>query len=311
MDYGALIEFIGFDIIFLGLLTLLASCVTGQLWKSTPAEAMGAFASGWRCYQKYLGGSLDSETKRSKRSLISMLLMAGLLGMVVNIAADRLLDTRTGLWSSEDELKCKAVNAVAENLVAAGRTKVYLGNHKTKERAKELLQHAYVSTLSSDNERLVAMLRYEYVAVKVLRVLFLETTLLFLVALFGPWRRRLGQGNFGKARFWRSAGQLCLLSALPILCLTLWSAQSKRYYKKIVHSYLVLAKDKDVIMSEKPASHPAPSGVSCGDLKLIPGLFYVAAAPGIQPSGSHHWHLSRSDQETTSARDRFCVSLPP
>lgn len=281
MEYAALIEFIGFDIVFLGLLTLLASCVAWELWKSTPTEAFGAFASGWRCYQDHLGGNLDSDTKRSKRSLISMLLMAGLLGMLVNVAADRLLDTRTSLWSSEDEIKRKAVKAIAENLVAAGHAKVYLDNHKSEEGAKELLQHAYASTLSSDSERLVSMLRYEYVAVKVLRVLFMEATLLFFVAIFGPWRRRLSQGNFTKARFWRATAQLCLLLALPILCLTLWSAQSKRYYKKIVHSYLVLAKDKDVVMSDKPASNPAPSGASCRDLELIPGLYYVAAAPGI------------------------------
>jgi len=42
--------------------------------------------------------------------------------------------------------------------------------------------------------------------------------------------------------------------ALPIIFLMLWSAQSKRYYKKIVHSYLVLAKDDDVMMSDEPTS---------------------------------------------------------
>jgi hypothetical protein len=178
------------------------------------------------------------------------------------------------------------VKAITENLVAAAHTTAYLGNHKDIDGAKELLQHAYVRTLNSNSERLVSMLRYEYVAVKVLRVLFLESALLFFVAVFGPWRRRLLQAllgprpNFDAARFWRAAGQLCLLLALPLLFIMLWSAQSKRYYKKIVHSYLVLANENDVIMSNEPTPNPAPSVApsvdssvaSYRDLKLIPGL---------------------------------------
>jgi hypothetical protein len=101
--------------------------------------------------------------------------------------------------------------------------------------------------------------------VKVLRVLFLEATLLFFVAVLGPWLRCLSQGNFGAARFWPATGQLFLLLVLPIFFLTLWSAQSKRYYKKVVHSYLVLANDNDVIMSHESTSNPA----SYRDLELI------------------------------------------
>jgi len=118
------------------------------------------------------------------------------------------------------------------------------------------------------------MLRYEYIVVKVLRVLFLEATILFFVAVCGPWRRRLPQvfreshSNFNAARFWRATGQLCLLLALPIFFLMLWSVQSKRYYKKIIHSYLVLAEDNDVVISHEPSSNPA----SYRDLELIPGL---------------------------------------
>ncbi|HEX5718909.1 MAG TPA: hypothetical protein VF179_22295 [Thermoanaerobaculia bacterium] len=256
MDYGALIEFVGFDIIFLGLLTLLACCVTWQLWKSTPDETIDAFASGWRDYQEHLR-CLDSDTKHSKRTLVGMLLMAALLGMLVNITGDRLLDTEElvtnipipGFWSSEDEIKLEAVKTIAKDLVAAGHSKAYLDNHNNKDAAQDLLQHAHVFTLSSDSERVVSMLRYEYIVVKVLRVLFLEATLLFFVAVCGPWMRYLllkPRRKLGRAGFWRATLQLCLLLALPYLFLMLWSDQSKRYYKKVVYSYLVLADKIDV-----------------------------------------------------------------
>jgi hypothetical protein len=164
------------------------------------------------------------------------------------------------------------VKAIAKDLVAAGHRKAYLDNHsKDKDAAQELLQHAYVLALSSDSERVVSMLRYEYIVVKVLRVLFLEATLLFFVAVCGPWMRHLllkPRRKLGPAGFWRAIRQLCLLLALPFLFLMLWSDQSKRYYKKVVYSYLVLADKNDAIMSHEPTSNPA----SYRGLELKPGL---------------------------------------
>lgn len=105
MDYAAVIELIGFDIILLGLLTLLACYIGRQLWSNKGATCLYAFRKGWANYTKYLQGCLDSPgpaddcsdktASRTARAsqMIGVLLMAGLFGMVINIIGDRMLDS--------------------------------------------------------------------------------------------------------------------------------------------------------------------------------------------------------------------------
>lgn len=104
MDYAALIELVGFDIIFLGLLTILTCYVGRELWTAPrSSDCLKAFNGGWEKYKSYLQGCIEetedcqppgSSTTRPPRAaqLIGMLLMASLLGMVINIVGDRLLD---------------------------------------------------------------------------------------------------------------------------------------------------------------------------------------------------------------------------
>jgi hypothetical protein len=137
MDYAALVELIGFDIIFLGLLTLLTCYIARTLWRvSRSSECLVAFRKGWEQYCDYLEGCVqrhkgeegpgkaeqtekdkadetDASTKRPARAtqLIGMLLMASVLGMVINIVGDRLLDsdvfvrTIPFIWSDVRENK--------------------------------------------------------------------------------------------------------------------------------------------------------------------------------------------------------------
>ncbi|HYY41349.1 MAG TPA: hypothetical protein VE775_01380, partial [Pyrinomonadaceae bacterium] len=168
----------------------------------------------------------------------------------------------------------------------------------------------------------VNALRYEYLAVKVLRVGLVELTVLLLVALiklllelinFGrtlTGRRRAsaqahapagedwsdeatlateqaagratvaasqierkattetpainsnGALNTGRARLARVILSLVLLCLMPLLFLKLWSAQSKRYDKKVLHTYLTLLADgKDVVLEPalRPELTPTPS----------------------------------------------------
>jgi hypothetical protein len=368
MDFMALVEFIGFDIIFLGLLTILVCYVLRALWLSpAPFDLFSAAEQGWTDYRNYLqgcfdpaddcepGGAARSRTSRTAQ-LVGMLLMAALLGMVVNVMGDRMLDSDLivrnipvppvwyddddwhtwsltkynflhparvpSFWMPEDAIKTDALKSVGKLYTSEGIKNV-IKNHLTDEdSAKALYQHAYARVMSIDNKPVVNALRYEYLAVKVLRVGLVELTVLLLVALikllkelinFGrtlTGRRRAavpayepageawsdeatlateqaaggatvaashierkattetpainsnGALKTGRARLARVILSLVLLCLMPLLFLKLWSAQSKRYDKKVLHTYLTLLADgKDVVLepSPKPGLTPTPT----------------------------------------------------
>jgi hypothetical protein len=330
MDYTAVIELVGYDIIFLGLMTLLTCYVGWELWHAPSAsKSLTAFGDGWEKYKSYLQGCLEkpedcattvNSTPRPPRAaqLIGMLLMASVLGMVINIIGDRMLDSdlivrnipfvwpeynKNGgigfeywpseTWHPEDAIKYDALKSVG-NLYTNPRKNEFQAWHKTKDPqdakckdpgvsdcrewntkgyeekedyAKELFQRAYASVLSSDNKPIQSVLRYEYLAIKVLRTLFASSIILLLIAVFGPWRRSIWRrlrkreeetDQSQRESKIRTVLTPVLLLALPLLFLALWSTQSKRYDKKIFHAYLMLSKDDDVLKAP-PDSTPAPT----------------------------------------------------
>lgn len=320
MDYAAFIELVGFDIIFLGLLTLLTCYIARELWrKGWPSKTFEAIACGWRDYKNYLQGCLGSseEQKTTARAaqLIGMLLMASLLGMVINIMADRLLDNdavryipvvwpkyneKEGkynlwpceTWHPEDAIKYDALKSSLKLYTDKESSKLRALHkiedpqnggcddwqsdlyQKGEEHVKELFQRAYSLTLSEENKPVAAMLRYEYLAVKILRTLLGISIILLLAALCGLSRkiilRRLGieeeiHSELTHPSPIKATIALVLLFSLPLLFLGLWSTQSKRYDKKLFHAYFMLAKDKDKEVmwgTPEPSLSPSTSATS-------------------------------------------------
>lgn len=241
MDYGALIELIGFDIFLIGLLTILSCYVGLSLWTLDKAsDCSRAFETGWNDYKSYLQGCIDPSVEcdglappaRPARisQLIGMLLMAALLGMVINLVGDRLLDTDSfvknipvpfvlsekknesttvseyklslGYWQPEDAIKVEALKSVKnlplDHEVKDIAKKLFLKENKTPEElekledsAKALFQHANAVALSSNNTQILTLLRYELLVVKVLRTLFTISLILLFIALLGLGRRNL------------------------------------------------------------------------------------------------------------------------
>ena len=80
----SILEIIGFDIVLLGVLTLLVLSVGKAMWRSKPSQFIEAFSNGLK---RLVTGI------KNQRSNALLLLPAALLGMVINLLADELLDS--------------------------------------------------------------------------------------------------------------------------------------------------------------------------------------------------------------------------
>jgi hypothetical protein len=182
----------------------------------------------------------------------ALLFGAALIGMVINLTADKVLDKEEwldrfpppGRWHDEDYWKLQAVKE-AVTLAAEPKVTHIIRNHSDNVySAKSFIQHAYPAVQKQQNSNVLTGLRYEFLVVKVLRVF-----LLLVVGLYVLMILRAGWVIIEKRKF-RDRWLGLLLATILTLCLYvllmwLWTQQSRRYYKKLVHSYIVLAASED------------------------------------------------------------------
>jgi hypothetical protein len=297
-------ELIGFDILFLGGITLVAWCIAAELW-SDPRLTAAACVSCRTRIHNFLGGD-GAGTYR----YVVLLFGAALIGMIINLTADRLLDQEDIVhhlpmlhwssshelkagWKAEDELKVEGATSLgglttspnvgnilknhaippqapavsvaaafptatpdvvnsANNVMGAGRKR----HDDNFYRIKDFFQHAYAAVEKADNGKLVPGLRYEFLVVKVLRVLSLLVFVLYTVLVI-----RIASPVPSKKTIERLislvSATLCAFLLLQLL-LWLWSEQSKRYYRRVLHAYVVVAATEDKTLLEVPA--PGLSG---------------------------------------------------
>jgi hypothetical protein len=298
-------ELIGFDILFLGGITLAAWCIAAELW-SDPRLSAAACVSCRKRIHEFLGGG-----EATAYRYVVLLLGAALIGMIINLTADRLLDQDSivhGLptlhwppwhnvnygWKAEDELKVEGAKSLGGLTTSSDVAKI-LRNHSippqapaisaeaavpegpakgpdsksaalsadrkphdaTYYRIKDFMQHAYAAVEKADNGKLVPGLRYEFLVLKVLRVLLLLVLVLYAVMLIriaAPVTRRKTLARLVSLL----SATLCAF-LLSQLLLWLWSQQSMRYYRRVIHAYVVVAATEDrALLDIPPASPPNP-----------------------------------------------------
>lgn len=99
MEFAALAEFIGFDVIFIGILTMLAASAGERLWNvhgTTPLSLCTGALEDCR--------NLFAE---SAKRIASILILAAVAGMIANFAADQILDSGMLKWVLLPELGWK------------------------------------------------------------------------------------------------------------------------------------------------------------------------------------------------------------
>ncbi len=122
-------------------------------------------------------------------------------------------------------------------------------------------QHAYAKVLQPKAEGKISYIQSELLVIKLLRVIFFDMLLIFFVIATGLLVRtiiscilclrkwlKLSTSEDGKERGTQGASIVILLLIYFLfipLSLKLWTEQSKRYYKKLTHAYLVIAEDKN------------------------------------------------------------------
>jgi hypothetical protein len=314
-----LVELVGFDILFLGLLMTLTFCVADAVWRGDPPGRFSFAVCGtrmcslFRCAAEKLaprsadadrpaekqgmaGGARTAEvtTSRSQRVLefAGIMVAAALSGMLVNLLADKLLDEPRAVgwvppscfawqgddgwpkpWKEEDALKWEALRDVGR-LVTVPGVRTTIRNHTADEKAsKAWFQHAYAAVHSAENgASVLTVLRYEFLAVKVLRVLLLVSVLLYLSAIASLIYAMLSPAaQSGRERdLWLLVVAWTVgIFIVSAILMWLWTAQSKRYYKKLAHAYIALCATKDGTLSEVPEPAVAPE---YSDLGKVPGF---------------------------------------
>jgi hypothetical protein len=256
MEFAALAEFIGFDIIFIGILTVIVARVGLQLWQQESNTRPGLCAVALKECGKLFG--------ESTKQTAGILIIAALAGMTANFAADRLLDSGLLKWArlpeiewdtkwefncgppaEEDWVKVWALcEVLGKEVPTRAEMKILGKDSPTPEerkvletitglfkQAKIFFREGLATVLQSGSDALASSLRAEFLAVRVFRVLFLYALLLMLATLVATLRK------WPKGQIVRSFATVLALLCLAYLSLWCWGHQSKRYYKKLGHAY--------------------------------------------------------------------------
>ena len=213
MDALKIVEFVGFDILFLGIIGLVVLLAAGALWVGEP---LVRFVSS-----KMVGDLLDPQRKGAVVLLASAAVVcAAALGMVLNLTADEMLDgdsvTSVGctlsnvVWPehvwSEDTIKRLALVRVLQrksqfdkyNTDGLLKSLEQPPNKESKKKncgdacvsgcsgsehaAQAFYQHG-MALMAQRDSRAAVTLQSEFVVIKVLRVLWLGTIAVALVGV--------------------------------------------------------------------------------------------------------------------------------
>jgi hypothetical protein len=323
-----LLEIIGFDIILLGVLTLLLVVSVPYVWhyrRGGVKLARERAARRLRLISGDLSPTSEPGATAEKGHPLPgftrgavILLIAASLGVFMNLAADELLEfvPAHNWWKwdekgTEDGIK----GIVVEELLRdAGSGSEYLSLNESKL----FFQQAYVRMLANTNTEVTNMLRFEFLELRLMRVLFVGALTLWLTATLGmivtfgsflgpvvhwQWKRdqeKISDGELknklrelaahhGK-RIARSMGMFFCLGLATVICLDLCGSQQKRYGKKLAHAYLALAAKEQphLPLEHLLAFSRKPREIS--NLETIPNLIalgeFTNAGGGFEFSGA-------------------------
>jgi hypothetical protein len=302
-EIAGFLELIGFDIFLLGIVTLLFIVALCAGW-SFPGAGLSAAHKAARKFlinismlwfrvdkPKEPASDEKNETpnaeKKSpndpkeplipgfKRSTL-VLIGAACLGMFMNHLADELLEVIPAYsptriehgfleyLGTEDEIKHYTTTNLLRDLPA--QQGLVFGTHDSKQ----FFQRAYVTMLASGKPNVTSMLRFEFLVLRLLRVLFVCSGALALVVL-GRFIYALHQWEEGKLEGYKKKPEsgiiekralvVACLFALAFACLCLSGEQQSRYCKKLCHAYLALpANDREAYSLEPLLAFAHPIG---------------------------------------------------
>jgi hypothetical protein len=248
------VELFTVDILLIGAITLMAAALAVKLFLrlagGTPAPGYLWFVDAIR---RALVPWSSGNGKPDWVGIALLVLAAAMVGMVVNLTADEILEKNALVsWLSagkvkqgEDDIKFKQVDKLMNlNLSPSLAAKVRCQG-KTKRQATAFVQHAYASVFYDENASRFASIRTELLFVKLLRVLWLDALLVFSAGILGS----LYGARERKQRLRRLLAAACLFAGACVtssLLLSAWEEQSGRYYLKLTHAYVQtrLADDK-------------------------------------------------------------------
>lgn len=283
---GGFFELVTFDILLLGLLTLLFGAALRALWLYIGGGFSEVRQAGKKLrndvakvnFQKLPSGLL-------KYTSVTVLVVAACVGMFMNHLADELLEVvpayslvRFERWTAcqpkwlplqpkklgtEDEIKCEVANKVLHSGPGSPDTNKKdppcpsesVPGWLSKDQSKAFFQHAYIEILGSERSGVTNMLRFEYLVVRLLRVLFVLFLLLtiaaFLLTIVRIVRRAQAQ---------RAVVVVLVCSIMTVVCLWLSGEQQHRYLKKLAYAYLSLAAGTNHNLSLTPLRDFLPAG---------------------------------------------------
>ena len=232
--YTRFLELIGFDILLIGALFILAVLIARELLKTDPPFV--AFKRAWDAFCNLFGLNTNAEaqapsllqTAKAIGGGAAILMLAAAAGMVLDGVAHRVVDydPEQGLSFSQiikfdvpdDHIKRKAFESVTVPSTEAMR------------QAKELYQHAYLRVLDSGRQDIKTVLSRDELLLKLFRVMLVLSSLLSLFVLGTVFKNHLLQRLL----------LLLLFVFTSFLFLYLWSEQSRHYYKRVFHAYALI-----------------------------------------------------------------------
>jgi hypothetical protein len=240
MDFAKkVVELVGFDIVFLGSLVIAWVCLARTVWVlvTTDTPPSKAFEDAFAGHSALLTRLEADPTKGfDLPKVVVVALLASVGGMVINIAADELLDWGQlpflSNWEEDDRKESAAEDALFLDVLTPAQQVV--ASHTHGDRVQALVQHANAVLVDSSRQKTMTLLGFEFLVVKTLRVVWLLSLLLAVVALAAlvhdAFKKRLRLG--------RVAGVVFAAVFVSSVSLLLWGEQSKRYYLKLLHAYM-------------------------------------------------------------------------
>jgi hypothetical protein len=250
--YARFLELIGFDILVIGALFILAVMIARELLKSDPPFA--AFNRAWDDFRNLFGlnnsageqGTSLLQTAKAIGGGAAILILAAVAGIVLDGVAHRVVDydAEKGPTFGEmikfampdDVIKREAFEAAAapwtDSWDRGDKDNAKRGPSErwATRQAKELYQDAYLRVLDSGKQDIKTALARDELLLKLFRVMLVLTSLLALFALGTAWKPHRAQ------RF----ALLLLFAFASVLFLYLWSTQSRHYYKRVFHAYALI-----------------------------------------------------------------------
>ena len=282
-EFAHLIESLSMEVVLIGLVVSLFVLLAHVVWNCRDRGVRQALSEDLETVKRW-----SENGKLFWLVLAAVLVIASQLGTIFVVVSDEVLDSKKLIesrlflyvppfgktlqwdsyckkWKEEDQLKLDVLKDASERAEFAREIKVVLKRHLPEDKggrcsncdeddcAKGFFQHANAVVIGDhggDGPR--DELRHEKHVVRLLSIIFVGIWLLFFVALLGPFVTAVWD-MLKKRRHWKALVRavvfLAILWILEGMTLRLWTEQSKRYNRRLVHFYVAIASYGDPAMN--------------------------------------------------------------